>query len=226
MASLNVYLSVCPSERRQARGDRQDNANQNGGAGLTATSNSWQGDPGLDTLSPLESPIGVSCEEEAGNVGMVYSKCPLMGSYPSRSLELRRGGAQADRLASWSQLGLFPVRHGPHAGNPAVLCLTLTEPLLSSKPVTQTSSLKKKRKQGLSALNSHLTGPVSKQPVGCSSFKLALPLSLGDRVSSPTTRKTGLPCSAWRGPAGVLCCHILILTLGKSAALPESAVVR
>lgn len=46
---------------------------------------------------------------------------------------------------------------------------------------------------------------------------------LSDRVSSPTSRKTGLPYRAQRGPVDVLCCHILILTLGKSAALPEPA---
>lgn len=47
--------------------------------------------------------------------------------------------------------------------------------------------------------------------------------TLGDPGSSPTSRKTGLPGSAWQGPEGVLCCHSPILTLGKSAALPKPA---
>ena len=47
--------------------------------------------------------------------------------------------------------------------------------------------------------------------------------TLGDPRSSPTSRKTGLPGSAWQGPEGVFCCHSPILTLGKSAALPTPA---
>lgn len=80
---------------------------------------------------------------------------------------------------------------------------------------------------GARALNSKYPNPRDALPRQQGGPLLALertlPHCLGDRLSSPTSRKTGLPCSARPGPAGVLYCHTLILTLGKSAVLPAPA---
>lgn len=96
---------------------------------------------------------------------------------------------------------------------------------LSSKSQAHTGHfLGKNFSQEHSILNLQVTVTLPKEPGGLLfTLELTLPLCLSDGVSSPTSRKTGLPCSAQRGTVDVLCCHILILTLGKAAALPEPA---